>query len=404
MKSANIPQNEEKRLSVLDSYKVLDTLPEEDYDAIAKIASGICDTPIAFISLIDKERQWFKSNFGLEARHTPREFAFCAHSILNPDEIFVVEDATKDERFFDNPLTIKDPNVIFYAGAPLNTSQGVPLGTLCVIDNKPRKLNSQQKESLKLLASQVISLLELRKKNLELEKTNTKVIQLNEQLNDFAYRLAHDLKSPISGVNFLLEVLKSDHLNLFKETAAENYVNLISSRMIYMGSLVDEILEYSKVNTENIVYEEFNVKNILNSIITNIDFEGKILLKTDDLDVIINSSKIGFVQIFQNLISNSRKYSDEEKVEIQIDFVKDENYYHFIYKDNGPGIKEKYWDKVFNMFETLEDSNNQNTGIGLATVKAIIKRLGGEIHLENKKDGKKGVCFRFYTSIKDKNI
>jgi len=404
MKSANIPQNEEKRLSVLDSYKVLDTLPEEDYDAIAKIASGICDTPIALISLIDKERQWFKSNFGLEARHTPREFAFCAHSILNPDEIFVVEDATKDERFFDNPLTIKDPNVIFYAGAPLNTSQGVPLGTLCVIDNKPRKLNSQQKESLKLLASQVISLLELRKKNLELEKTNTKVIQLNEQLNDFAYRLAHDLKSPISGVNFLLEVLKSDHLNLFKETAAENYVNLISSRMIYMGSLVDEILEYSKVNTENIVYEEFNVKNILNSIITNIDFEGKILLKTDDLDVIINSSKIGFVQIFQNLISNSRKYSDEEKVEIQIDFVKDENYYHFIYKDNGPGIKEKYWDKVFNMFETLEDSNNQNTGIGLATVKAIIKRLGGEIHLENKKDGKKGVCFRFYTSIKDKNI
>lgn len=404
MKSANIPQNEEKRLRILDSYKILDTLPEEDYDAIAKIASGICDTPIALISLIDKERQWFKSNFGLEARHTPREFAFCAHSILNPDEIFVVEDATKDERFFDNPLTIKDPNVIFYAGAPLNTSQGVPLGTLCVIDNKPRKLNSQQKESLKLLASQVIRLLELRKKNLELEKTNTKMIQLNEQLNDFAYRLAHDLKSPISGVNFLLEVLKSDHLNLFKETAAENYVNLISSRMIYMGSLVDEILEYSKVNTENIVYEEFNVKNILNSIITNIDFEGKILLKTDDLDVIINSSKIGFVQIFQNLISNSRKYSDEEKVEIQIDFVKDENYYHFIYKDNGPGIKEKYWDKVFNMFETLEDSNNQNTGIGLATVKSIIKRLGGEIHLENKKDGKKGVCFRFYTSIKDKNI
>ncbi len=404
MKSAIIPQNEEERLRILDSYKILDTLPEEDYDALAKIASAICNTPIALISLIDEERQWFKSNYGLGARHTPREFAFCAHSILNPDEIFVVEDATKDERFFDNPLTINDPNVIFYAGAPLNTSEGQPLGTLCVIDNKPRKLDNQQKESLKLLAKQVVSLLELRKKNLELEKTNTKVIQLNEQLNDFAYRLAHDLKSPISGVNFLLDVLKSDHTNLFKETAAENYVNLISSRMIYMGSLVDEILEYSKINTENIVYESFNIKNILDSIITNIDFEGKIFLNSEDLDVTINSSKIGFVQIFQNLISNSRKYSDEEKVQIHIDFVKDENYYHFIYKDNGPGIKEKYWDKVFNMFETLEDSNNQNTGIGLATVKSIIKRLGGEIHLENKKDGKKGVCFRFHTSIKDKNI
>ena len=174
----------------------------------------------------------------------------------------------------------------------LNTSEGQPLGTLCVIDNKPRKLDNQQKESLKLLAKQVVSLLELRKKNLELEKTNTKVIQLNEQLNDFAYRLAHDLKSPISGVNFLLDVLKSDHTNLFKETAAENYVNLISSRMIYMGSLVDEILEYSKINTENIVYESFNIKNILDSIITNIDFEGKIFLNSEDLDVTINLSLI----------------------------------------------------------------------------------------------------------------
>lgn len=404
MKSAIIPQNEEERLRILDSYKILDTLPEQDYDAIAKIASGICNTPIALISLIDEERQWFKSNYGLGARHTPREFAFCAHSILNPDEIFVVEDATKDERFFDNPLTINDPNVIFYAGAPLNTKEGQALGTLCVIDNKPRKLDDQQIESLRLLAKQVVSLLELRKKNLELEKTNTKIIQLNEQLNDFAYRLAHDLKSPISGVNFLLDVLKNDHFNLFKETAAENYVKLISSRMIYMGSLVDEILEYSKINTENIVYEDFNVKTILDSIITNIDFEGKIFLNSGDLDETINSSKIGFVQIFQNLISNSRKYSDEEKVQIQIDFKKDENYYHFIYKDNGPGIEEKYWGKVFNMFETLDNSNNQSTGIGLATVRSIIKRLGGEINLQNKKDGKKGVCFHFYTSIKHKNI
>lgn len=404
MKSAIIPKDEKERLRILNSYKILDTLPDEDYDAIAKIASGICNTPIALISLIDKDRQWFKSNHGLKAKQTPRELAFCAHSILQPDDLFVVEDATKDERFFDNPLTVENPNVIFYAGAPLNTSEGQAIGTLCVIDNKPKKLNNHQKEALKLLAKQVVSLLELRKKNLELEKTNAKVIQLNEQLNDFAYRLTHDLKSPISGVNFLVDVLKKDHINLFKETGAEEYINLISSRMNYMGSLIDEILEYTKVNTENIVYEDFNVKTILDSIIENIDFEDKISLNSKDLDVNINSSKIGFVQIFQNLISNSRKYSDKDKVIVEVDFKKDEHYYHFTYKDNGPGIEEKYWEKVFNMFETLQNSNGENTGIGLATVKSIIKRLGGKIYLTNREDKQKGVCFHFYTSIKEIEI
>ena len=266
MKSAVITKNEEERLKTLSNYKILDTLPEEDYDAIAKIASGICNSPIALISLIDDKRQWFKSNLGLEVRETPKELAFCAHSILNPDELFIINDATKDERFFDNPLTTSDPNVIFYAGAPLNTSEGFPLGTLCVIDNKPRELDQNQKDSLKLLARQVVRLLELRKKNYELNEVNNKAIKLNEQLNDFAYRLTHDLKSPVSGVNFLIDVLKEDHIKLFENTKAEEYVNLISNRMVYMSTLIDEILEYTKVNTENIVYEEFNLKTVLNSI------------------------------------------------------------------------------------------------------------------------------------------
>lgn len=401
MKSAAIPENEEERLKLLDSYKILDTLPEDDYDAIAKIASGICNTPIALISLIDKERQWFKSNHGLKESETPRNLAFCAHSILNPDELFIVNDATKDERFFDNPLTTEKPNVIFYAGAPLNTSEGFPLGTLCVIDNKPNTLNKNQKESLKLLANQVVGLLELRKKNEELKAVNKKVTQLNEQLNNFAFRLTHDLKSPISGVNFLLSVLKEDHAKLFENTEAENYIDLITSRMVYMSTLIDEILEYSKVNTENIIYEYFNLEVILKSILSNIDFDHKIVLNSKDLNIDINSSKIGFVQIFQNLISNSRKFSNKEKVCIEVDFKKDKQFYHFIYKDNGPGIEEQYWEKVFNMFETLENSNNENTGIGLATVKSIIERLGGKISLNEREDGKEGVCFHFYISKKE---
>ncbi|TXD60798.1 GAF domain-containing sensor histidine kinase [Polaribacter sp. IC066] len=395
MITANIPENEEERLRVLSTYNILDSLPEEDYDAIAKIASSICNSPIALVSLIDKDRQWFKAKHGLDAKETSRDFAFCAHSILNPEELFIVNDATKDERFFDNPLTTGSPNVVFYAGAPLNTSEGFPLGTLCVIDNKPRELNQSQKDSLKLLAKQVVTLLELRKKNYELLESNKKATKLNEQLNNFAYRLTHDLKSPISGVNFLVDVLKEDHIKLFKDTEAEEYVNLISNRMIYMSRLVDDILEYTRVNAEHIVFEEFNVKAILESILSNIDFENKIVLISNDLDINIKSSKIGMVQVFQNLISNSRKFSNEDKVNIQVDFKKDKTHFHFIYKDNGPGIEEKYWKRIFLMFETLENSNNENTGIGLATVESIIKRLGGTIYVKDREDRKKGVSFHF---------
>ncbi|TXD52852.1 GAF domain-containing sensor histidine kinase [Polaribacter sp. IC063] len=395
MITANIPENEEERLRVLSTYNILDSLPEEDYDAIAKIASSICNSPIALVSLIDKDRQWFKAKHGLDAKETSRDFAFCAHSILNPEELFIVNDATKDERFFDNPLTTGSPNVVFYAGAPLNTSEGFPLGTLCVIDNKPRELNQSQKDSLKLLAKQVVTLLELRKKNYELLESNKKATKLNEQLNNFAYRLTHDLKSPISGVNFLVDVLKEDHIKLFKDTEAEECVNLISNRMIYMSRLVDDILEYTRVNAEHIVFEEFNVKAILESILSNIDFENKIVLISNDLDINIKSSKIGMVQVFQNLISNSRKFSNEDKVNIQVDFKKDKTHFHFIYKDNGPGIEEKYWKRIFLMFETLENSNNENTGIGLATVESIIKRLGGTIYVKDREDRKKGVSFHF---------
>ncbi|MDP5104979.1 MAG: ATP-binding protein [Polaribacter sp.] len=398
MKSAEIPQNEEERLKVLEEYSILDTLPEAEYDAITKIASGICNTQIALVSIIDQNRQWFKSARGLNVTETPRDVSFCAHSILHPNELFIINDATKDERFFDNPLTTNEPNVIFYAGAPLNSSEGFPLGTLCVIDDQPKVLTENQKESLLLLSKQVVVLLELRKKNKELEASNKKVKELNMQLNDFAFRLTHDLKSPINGINFLLNVLKEDHSALFKNTEAEEHLNLISNRIVYVDNLISEILKYSKVTSENIIYEDLNVKELLDQIIDNNDFQNKIFFDTSNLDFSIFTSKIGLLQIFQNLISNSRKFCDEEKSIITVSFKEEADKYFFTYQDNGPGIEEKYWEKAFTLFETLgaSDGSNNNTGIGLATIKAIIKRLDGKIYLQQRPDHKKGVSFCFY--------
>lgn len=171
MQIAPFPKNEAARLSALKGLEILDTPEEEMFDEITKLASMICNAPISLVSLIDETRQWFKSHHGLKARETPRSLAFCSHAILG-DEMFVVPNAKNDNRFKNNPLVNGDPHVIFYAGIPLALDDQIKLGTLCVIDNKPRELNEEQLQMLRLLGKQTVRLLQMRKDRdkLEIEK------------------------------------------------------------------------------------------------------------------------------------------------------------------------------------------------------------------------------------------
>lgn len=167
MKTPSLPKNEIQRLIALKQYQILDTAAEDSFDDLTSLASQICNTPIALISLLDESRQWFKSSVGLEAKETPRNISFCGHAILGED-IFEVPDAALDERFSDNPLVTDNPNIRFYAGYPLVTEAGYALGTLCVIDQTPKHLNDQQRTALRKLGRQVVMQIEHRMSMLQL--------------------------------------------------------------------------------------------------------------------------------------------------------------------------------------------------------------------------------------------
>jgi len=192
MKPAPLHPKERERIAHLKSYELLDTEVDEKFDRLTRLASTLTEAPIATLTLVDTDRQWFKSRVGLEGREGPRETAFCAHAILG-DEIMVVEDATKDERFFDNPLVTGDPKIRFYAGAPLVTKQGLGLGTLCIIDRKPRKLTDEDRRILLDLAGMAVDEMELhrnlralKKSKSDLEKTHDELRVANKRLEIMA--------------------------------------------------------------------------------------------------------------------------------------------------------------------------------------------------------------------------
>jgi two-component sensor histidine kinase len=209
---------EADRLAALGSYEVLDTDTEADFDDLANVAARICGVPIALVSLVDDRRQWFKAAIGLDVKETPREVAFCAHAIQQPG-LFTVDDATQDARFANNPLVTDHPNLRFYTGAPLITAEGLPLGTLCVLDTKPGHLTDDQRFALETLARQVVVQLELRRTIVE----QRKAVQLNALL---VQELQHRVKNTFATVQAVVSqsLRNAPTLEAARESATDRLV------------------------------------------------------------------------------------------------------------------------------------------------------------------------------------
>lgn len=191
-----LPSNEADRLAALYELQVLDTAPEDDFDDIVKLASTVCGVPMSLVSLIDIDRQWFKAKIGTDLTETPRDFSFCGHAILGRD-VLVVPDTQRDPRFADNPTVAQHGGVRFYAGAPLITSDGFALGTLCVLDSQPRTLDTEQVQALRALARQVTSQLELRRYATALANTTARLQELERRKDDLAGLVGGELRVPL---------------------------------------------------------------------------------------------------------------------------------------------------------------------------------------------------------------
>jgi signal transduction histidine kinase len=365
-------ENEAERLKDLESYSIIDSLSETDYDDITAIAAGICGTKISLISLLDDKRQWFKSNHGLNIRETPKEYAFCAHAILDPQNVFIVPDATKDERFSDNPLVENDPRLVFYAGVPLISDNGLPLGTLCVLDYQPKSLSESQIKSLSALARQVMNLLNLRKTKITLENTLRNLEAKNQELERFASVAAHDLKSPLNGISGLSQLL-SDAYSSQLDADGKEIVSLIIKSSDKLRNLIEGLLAYSK--SENVLIEDktqINLNSLMEELKGLFVYENSLELNLKSSFDVVTINRTALDQVLINLITNAIKYNDKQQVLIEIGVNETQTHYEFYIQDNGPGIALENQEKIFSIFEVLSDADKYGTkgnGIGLATVK-----------------------------------
>ncbi|MGI9288475.1 MAG: sensor histidine kinase [Pseudomonadales bacterium] len=379
---------ETARLSALRAYDILDTNPEPAFDDLTALASSICGTPIAAISLVDDARQWFKSKIGLGVDQTPRNIAFCEHAIQNPHSVFTVEDASQDERFANNPLVYSSPHIRFYAGVPLVVGVGHALGTLCVIDTEPRHLSDSQLEALKILSRQTIAQLDLRITNKELQRSH-------DELGQFAYRVSHDLKAPLCTSKRLSEFVVSDIDAGDVDEAKVNAIR-INTQMQRLERLVVDILDLAKADLANELDEEIDFETLIDEVQTTHEESIQCSGVRVSLDIKsgfpLSAPRVRLLQIVDNLFSNSLKYHNPKRAHrfTKVIWKESEIGADLRIEDNGLGIPKDSQQHVFKFFNRFHPDRAKGSGLGLAIVKRHTEALCADIRFSSDASG---TCF-----------
>ncbi len=251
------PPNEDLRVETLNQYQILDTLSEREFDDLTQIASYICQTPVALITLVGGERLWMKSKIGFDLQEIPRDLGFCSHTILSSEPL-IVSDFTKDERFHEHPLVKEGPCARFYAGAPLITPNGMRIGSLCVLDFAPREMSKEQIQTLESLARQVVVLLEMRLNVARLEESRLEALEATTEAQralkvktEFLANISHEIRTPMNGIIGMTQVMLESQI----QPENRGRLEIIRDCGRTLLSLINDILDFSKLESGSVEFE-----------------------------------------------------------------------------------------------------------------------------------------------------
>jgi len=402
--------DEVQRIAELRGYSVLDTEPEADFDEITRLASRVCNTPISLVSLIDSDRQWFKSKHGIEVSETEREHAFCAHAILDQNQPLIVPNAVEDERFADNPFVQGEPSIRFYAGIPLVTPRGAAIGTLCVIDTVPRVLDDLQLQTLQVLAHQVIAQLELRLKNRELANHAARMEAIAEEraqqlihaerlsiLGTMCAGIAHEINNPMTFIAGNLQ-LAERYWAQMKGRVEEQ----VDDRQLQMAlKEMPKVLQGAKHGVTRVTKIVRGLKTFsgkgrgkksfadINSVVLNAlevakpglppSLQLELNLHYPLPPVLLDTQEIE--QVILNLLFNARDAMNSlDEGTLRVKTSLEESDVRIVIEDTGPGIDFALRGQIWQPFFTTKDPG-QGTGLGLAISKEIVAKHDGTIRL-----------------------
>ena len=411
MKEPLLPDNEPARLHALRSLDILDKAPDPALDELTRLASAIAHTPIALISLIEQDRQVFRSRCGIDDDSAPRATSFCGHAI-HGSEPFIIEDAHEDARFFDNPLVLGPPHVRFYAGIPLTVRQH-RIGTLCVVDRVARELPAEKIEALQSLARHVESYLELHHRlfqgqvqALEQARSQRQVIDELHQSRELQERLSalvvHDLRSPLTVIMGNIRLLEMETpATPLTRTAVRDVVHSVE----IMNGMLADLLDIGRSSNDRLIFkpQEFDIRALvertcerMRPVLRAEDFTLDVRIKLRDSTIQGGPDLIR--RVLQNLLDNGLKYAPRgSELVVQVTDLGDPpDGIRLTVSDSGPGVPDLYKERIFEAYARLDREATRHSrasrGLGLAFCRLAVESHGGTIWVEDRPGGGSQFC------------